>query len=119
MHGYDCAPHIGREAFAVSLEKREIGNGSGIVVFQSIRVETGKMCVAGSEREVGMAIHGIENMGAVGQTVMVTDQTDVWRAKFLQLVTHPLKLSGGAEIGQVATVNDKINVVAGIDASDG
>lgn len=119
VHHGNGARSAGWQLLAVGLDEREIGDGHRIIVLQCIGVETNEMRVARIERKIRIAKHGAEHFRSGGQTVVVADETNVRHTEFLQLIAHPLKFLGGAEVGQVTTMNNKVDAVAPIDVLHG
>lgn len=119
VHHGNGARNAGGQLLAVGLDEREIGDGHRIIVLQCIGVETNEMRVARIERKVRLAKHGAEHFRPGGQTVVVADETNIRHTEFLQLIAHPLKFLGGAEVGQVTTMNNEVDAVAPIDVLHG
>ncbi len=119
VHHGNGARSAGGQLLAVGLDEREIGDRHRIIVLQCIGVETNEMRVARIERKIRIAKHGAEHFRPGGQTVVVADETDIGHTEFLQLIAHPLKFLGGAEVGQVAAMNNEVDAVAPIDVLHG
>lgn len=119
VHHGNSARNAGWQLLAVGLDEREIGDGHRIVVLQRVGVETNEMRVARIERKVRLAKHGAEHFRPGDQTVVVADETNVRHTEFLQLIAHPFKFLGGAEVGQVTAMDNEVDAVAPIDVLHG
>lgn len=110
MHSHHGARNAGRYAVDVLPDKSEIGYRGGVVVFESVRVQTGKMDKACVEREVIIAIHAVVYVFAGAEAVVVTNDADPGHLEFAHDFFLPLKFFPQSEVGLVARVNNEIYI---------
>ena len=72
----------------------------------------------GVETEVVVAKHGVVNVFARGQAVVVADDADPGHVEAVEYGALPHEFFGEPEVREVACVDDEVDVTTAVDGSD-
>ena len=90
MHGDDRAAVMAGAVLQFLFQETEIGNRVGVVVFDRIGVKANEFDVPDDKGKVFSPKQFIENLVAIADYVMVTDQSDIRDIELRQDIDGPL-----------------------------
>lgn len=115
VHADDCAFGLWGVFVFLLFYEFEVGYWCVLVEFQVVGVEAYDSYVCGVEGEVEAAEHFLEDCVAGAQAVVVAYDAEPWFVEFVEDVAHEDVFHGLAEVGQVAAVDDEVDVFHGVD----
>lgn len=116
MHDEDRAVKRYRIFMKLLLHIVEVRHSRHIVVLRGIGVETDELDAASNERIVKVfAKHRLPHLVTRTEEVMIANEHDVRLIERLEDIVTPFKLAGCTRVREVATMDDKVNTVVGID----
>ena len=92
MHGDDRAGCNAGYCLAALLQKTEIRDRVGVVVFDRIGIEANEFDVPDDKGKVFFSEQFVENLVTIADYVMVTDQSDIRDIELRQDIDSPLVL---------------------------
>ncbi|EEC97545.1 hypothetical protein PRABACTJOHN_01039 [Parabacteroides johnsonii DSM 18315] len=111
MHGDDRAAVMAGTVLQFLFQETEIGNRVGVVVFDRIGVKANEFDVPDDKGKVFSPKQFIENLVAIADYVMVTDQSDIRDIELRQDIDGPLVFFLHTELGIVSSMYDEIDTV--------
>ena len=94
----------------------EVGHRRHIIVLRGVGIETDKLDTTGNERKIQtVAKHRLPYLVPRTEEIVIANEHDKWFVEFFENIIPPLKLTCGTCIGEVATVDNEVDAVVGID----
>ena len=111
VHRHDSLFRFGGIVGLLVLDKAEVRYVRIVVELQRIGVQTYESHVAGRESKIDRSEYLDEYLFARRQTVVVAQQDDIRDTQMIEDVALPLELCPHAEVGHVARMDYKIDIV--------
>lgn len=108
----------GGKSAKLRLDEFEVGHRLPEVEFQGIGVQAEDPDIPGREGGVEVAEDRAEDLLTGGQAVVVAQQDDVGDVQPVEDIALALELRLHPEVGHVARVEHKVDVVAGVEGAD-
>ena len=115
VHGYDrMADGVGHGC-QVLFDEVEVGHCCGVVVLKGIGVDAGNMDEGGVETEVVVAEDGVIDVFTGAKAIVIANDAYPRHLETVEYGTLPYKFFSQPEVGEVAGVDDKVDVTALVD----
>ena len=98
--------------------KVKVGHCCNVVIFRGISVQTYKFGAASNKAEIHFAKDVVVCFVASAQKIVIANQCHPWLVQLQQSISTCHKFFGGGAVGQVAAMDDKVDIVAGIDVAN-